>query len=178
MFDVFKQFATDPTAEEKGRPFTSEFGGGVTLHLARINNRSYQSQIQAEYKANEHTLKRGQVEGASEADKQMAEALSFKLVGRVLARTVLLGWDLNEAQPDGTIKVTQNAIGYKGQILPYSIDNAELLLSHKEFRDRVVAVAGNYEKFLIEQEEADAKNSVTTSTGISSGEPVSNTSNE
>lgn len=161
-FDPFKLFQTDETAERKGKEFTKEFGGGVTLRIARAGNPEYQRQIQAEYKAHEHTLQRGQADDATEEEKRISEELSTKLVGRVMARTILLGWD------DRMVK--------GGVHVPYSVDAAEDFLSVKEFRERVSAVAGDYKKFLVAQEGANEKNSATTSSGISSGGQASNTS--
>lgn len=174
-FDVFKLYATDPVAEQKGRGFTKEFGGGATFYIARSNNRSYQDQLQAEYKSHEFTFQRGQAKDASEDEKKEAEDLSFALIGRVMARTILLGWDL-VSTVNGETKVAKNQVGYKGELLAYSADNAEKLLSHREFRDKVATISGNYEKYLFEMEEADAKNSVDTSPGTSSGGAASDTS--
>lgn len=153
--DVFKLWATNPQAEIKGKSFKKEFGGDATFIVARKQNREYQRQLNAEWKAHEFTLQTAQAADATDAEKDAAEKLSFDLVGRVMARTILLGWD--------------DKVEYDGQPLPYSIENAELLLSHKEFRARVDTVANDYRNFLLAQEEKDVKNSEATSTGNSNG---------
>ncbi len=149
--DFFSLYATDATAEEKGRAFTDEFGGKATFLLARSGNRTYNRMIQKQFEAHRHILELKD----SEEQEDAAADLSFKLIGQVLAKCVLLGWS-------GDVK-------YKGVDLPYSYDNAVLLLSMKDFRQKILGLADNFRNFLIKEQEADEKNSLTTSDGSSPG---------
>lgn len=153
--DFYELYATDATAEEKGRAFSEEFGGDVTFVLARAGNRTYTRMIQAQFEAHRHILELKDTPEQEEA----ANELSFKLIGQVMASSIVLGWS-------GNVK-------YKGQDLPYSYNNAVLLLSHKDFRAKILGLADNFRNYLVSAMEKDAKNSAPTSDGSSPGEPVS-----
>lgn len=158
MFNPIKAFTTDLTAEEKGRKFEKElgFGEGVYCIVARAGNRAYSQILQALWKANEETLKRGQADNATEEEKDIGEKLAFKLVGIAMSKTVLLGWG-------GFSDATGTAP------LEYSTEAAEKLLALKDFRVKISAIAEDHRKFLVEQEAENAKNSEPTSSGSSIG---------
>lgn len=149
--DIFSLFATDAKSEEKGRAFTKEFGGKSTFIIARSGNRSYTRDIQAQFEAHRHTL---ELKDTPE-QQQESDDLSFKIMGEVMARTILLGWS--------------GEVSYKGVPVEYSYENAVMLLKHKEFRAKINQLADDYRKFLVEAQEKDEKNSVTSSAGSSPG---------
>ncbi|MCY1561171.1 hypothetical protein D9M68_983980 [compost metagenome] len=60
-----------------------------------------------------------------------------------MARTLLLGW---------------KNLGFRGQPLEYSVDNAKLLLSVKDFRELVLKHANDAETYRVVVEEEAAKN--------------------
>lgn len=145
--DFKKLYLTDATAEEKGRAFTKEFGGEATFVVARSGNRTYNRMIQKEFEAHRHIL---ELKGTPEEEEAAAD-LSFKLIGDVMASSILLGWS--------------GKVDYDGKPLPYSYDNAVLLLSMKEFRNKISGLADNFRNYLAEAQEKDEKNSVTSSDG-------------
>jgi hypothetical protein len=73
-----------------------------------------------------------------------AEKRSDEIYVEVLSKTVLLGWK-------GTIM-------YKGEPMPYSRENAIKLLKLKDFRNRVIEVAGEFEHFKLVKDSEDEKN--------------------
>lgn len=154
--DLFAAFATNAKTEEEGRFFPM---GDAEFLIARSGNRSFQDQFSLIWKQYEHQLKGSQAAGASPEEKAFGDKLSFDLMGRVMARTILLGWKGN--------------VRFKGQPLAYSAENAELLLGIKDFRVWVDNQAGEMKNYLLAQEAADEKNSVPTSSGNSNGALIS-----
>jgi hypothetical protein len=122
--DLFAAFATDDVAEEQG-VYTKVPGAGDTDFLvARSNNKSYNRIMAREVKKFKSLL---------DSKGEAADAKAEEIFIYVLARTVLLGWN-------GTIL-------YKGEQMPYSRENAEKLLSHKDFRVALITVSDNLETF-------------------------------
>jgi hypothetical protein len=149
MLDIFSQYATDPKSEQKGKPF--DFGGGVTLIIARAHNAKYSRMLSNLYDAHKHTLDQ------KDTEEQLAEAKrrSNLIMAEVMAHSVLLGWT--------------GPLAYKGEVLPYSVANAKMILEHEEFQREVAVRAGDFKNFRFEVEEKDVKNSVTTSSGTAPG---------
>lgn len=156
--DIFNQFATNTAHEEEGRPFDKEFGADVTFVIARAGNRTYSRMLQAQVDAHKHTLD----QKATEEQKLASEDRSEKIMIDVMAKSILLGWS-------GNVK-------YQGKPLPYSVDNAIMLLQLKEFRKKVDGLSNDFKNFRLISEEEDAKKSATTSNGASHGAPVSSIS--
>ena len=158
-FNPIKAFKTDLGAEERGRKFEKElgFGEGVYCIIARAGNRAYSQLLSALWKANEETLKRGQGEDASDADRDAGNDLAFKLVGIAMSKTILLGWGGFTGEDDTTP-------------LEYSTQAAEDLLALKDFRAKISAIAESHRSFLVKQEAENAKNSAPTLSGSSIGE--------
>jgi hypothetical protein len=154
--DFFYAYSTDPKAEQEGREF--DWGGGIKLKIARAHNATYSRLLASQYEANKHIL--DQKETAE--DQAAAEACSNKIMAYVMARSILLGWT--------------GPVVFKGQPLPYSVANAEMLLSIKDFQSEVAKKAGDFRNYRVEQEVADEKNSPATSDGTSNGAPSSDTS--
>lgn len=113
--------------------------------------------IQVQFAAHEFTLK---AKGSKE-EKDAAEACAEKLTVEVMAKSILLGWSGN--------------VRYKGAILPYSVDNAIMLLQLKDFRAKVEKLSGDFQNYRLVSEEEDAKNSEATSNGSSIGVATSST---
>lgn len=133
MFDVFEKFATDETKEECGAVVS--LGEGVSITVARVNNSNFLKLVQEEAdRVAEKSI------ALSEAE---AEALDKDTMLQVLAKTVLLGW---------------KGVAYKGKVLKYSVDNATMLLKHKDFRKLVMEHADKFEHFKAQWEAADEKN--------------------
>lgn len=145
MIDFHSQYATDPKSELEGREF--DWGGGIKLLIARAHNAKYTRLLASQYEAHKHTLDQ------KETPEQLATAedRSNKIMAYVMARSILLGWT--------------GAVFFKGQALEYSVANAEMLLQMKDFQAEVSKKAADFRNFRFETEEADAKNSPTTSSG-------------
>jgi len=150
MLDIFKQYATDPQAEQDGREFP--FGEGVYLCIARANNARYTHMLNARFQQFKHELDKKNTPEEIAAGR----ARSDKIMAEVMAHTVLLGW--------------RGPLGFKGQLVgDYSVQKAQDLLQYPEFQNAVAAKASEFRNFLYEVEAADAKNSETTSGGTSPG---------
>lgn len=154
--DFFSAYATDSKAEQEGREF--DWGGGVKLKIARAHNPQYSRLLASQYETYKHIL--DQKDTAE--DQAAAEACSSRIMAYVMARSVLLGWT--------------GPVTYKGQPLPYSVANAEMLLSLKDFQSEVNRKANDFRNYRFEQEAADEKNSPATSGGTLNGAPSSDTS--
>jgi hypothetical protein len=156
--DIFAQYATDPKLEQEGKPFP--WGGGLTLILARAGNIKYNRLITSLYEAHKHTL------DLKDTPEQIEAGINRTrlIMAEVLAKSVLLGWE-------GEMTV-------KGEPLPYSVANAQKLLEIKDFQDAVASKAGDFKNYRFAVEEADAKNSSTTSSGTSLGDTTLTISKE
>ena len=62
---------------------------------------------------------------------------------KVIAKTILLGWE---------------NVKFKGEDLPYSLTNAEMLLGIKDFRREIVKLADDFDSFKAQKAEEDEKN--------------------
>jgi hypothetical protein len=131
MLDIFSQFATDTTLEDKG---VERVLGDAKFLVARTGNSNYTKVLQELVQQNEAALK---VKG------EVADKLSDKIMVEVIARTVLLGWE---------------NVSYKKQPLPYSLDNAIMLLSHKDFRKQITSWADEMDVFRMKEEAEQEKN--------------------
>lgn len=150
--DIFTTYQTDLVAEEEGREFDKEFGHDVSFKIGRAGSRTYQRMLQTQFDAHKHTLE----DKSSEEAITAGEARAEKITVYVMARTILLGWS-------GNVK-------YKGEPLPYSIENAEMLLNIKDFRSKVNVLSADFKNFRLVAEETDAKKSASTSNGLSPGD--------
>lgn len=143
--DFFANYATDPKAELEGKEF--DWGGGVSLLIARAHNPKYTRILAKLYETHKHTLDQ------KDTPEQLATAedRSNKIMAETMSKSILLGWT--------------GPVTYKGQPLPYSVANAEMLLQLKDFQNEVAKKAADFRNFRFETEEADAKKSPTTSAG-------------
>jgi hypothetical protein len=125
--DIFAAYATDETLEDQGT--WRRIGGGAEILVARLGNPNYEDAVKAEVAANRETLDLG--------GEELAQAYK-ELSLRVLARTILLGW---------------KNVSYKGKPLDYSVQAAEMLLAHREFRRVVEEFASDFNQYRAKLEE-------------------------
>lgn len=152
MLDLFHQYATDPKLELEGKEF--DWGGGAKLLIARSQNPKYQRMITKLYEAHKHTL------DAKDTPEQIAaaEKCYHEIMAEVMSHTILVGW---------------SGVARKGVEVSYSTKAAKEYLLLKDFQKAVAQKADDFKNYRVEQEEADVKNSSTTSSGISPGAEVS-----
>lgn len=144
MLDIFAEYAVDPKAEQEGRWFP--FGSGSRVLVARANNSAYVRMLTARYDQFQYELSKKD----TEEDLQNAKARSNKIMAEVMAHTILLGFE---------------GMGYQKKPIEYSVANAQMMLQHEEFQKAISNLAADFRNYRFEVEEADAKNSETTSVG-------------
>jgi hypothetical protein len=147
--DIFKAFATDPKLEQEGKDF--DFGGGVTLKIARSYNPTFVRMLNKQFEAHKHTLELK----STPQEVAAAEECSNKIMAYVMSRSVLLGWS--------------GPVEYDGVAVSYSPEAAEKMLMLKDFQKEISKRADEFKNFRIFSEDADVKNSSTTSSGTSPG---------
>ena len=130
--DVFKQFSTSYKAENDG--VWSDLGDNSKILVARSGNRKYARLLTALVEKHQRVL---------DLKTEVATALSDEIMISVTAESVLLGWE---------------NIQFKGADLPYSVENAKLLLSVKDFRRLVGKLSDDVELYRGADEETVAKN--------------------
>lgn len=135
MFEL-NTIATDPQLELNGvwRPFTD----GSELLIARIGNPAYRSLLRRKVKANRAVL---------DNEDDLADKVSDKVLGEVMAETVLLGW---------------RGVTVNGAEVPYTKElGAQLLTdpSNRDFREKVKAYAEDAEAYRKRVEDNAVKNS-------------------
>ena len=126
MLDIFKEFATDSSAETEGT--WKDIGPGAAIKVARAGNDAYSEAIQKEVQENRLAL---------EVGGKASKALNDAILARVLAGTILKGW---------------KGLSYQGKEIEYSFENAVKLLGHKEFRELVSGISGDFRNYLIKEE--------------------------
>lgn len=131
--DLFQEFATDTDAEVNGVkvPFK-----GVTFLIARAGNKKYGKLLSELVKKNQIAL---------DLKDDAADELSDVLMAHVLAKTILVGWE--------------GDLSYKGEALPYSVENAKKVLAHADFRAQVSRWADDREAFRVKIQEEKVGNS-------------------
>jgi hypothetical protein len=158
--DLRAAYATDNTAEQKGRWFEN---GDVEFLIARSGNRKYNDLMSSQFTTYKHTLDQKDTPEARDIANDRAEKITIF----VMARATLLGWrGLPKKDADGN--VIEGAVGkimFGSEELPYSTDNAARLLALKDFRAFVAAKADDFKNYLEAVKEEDTKNSVPTTTG-------------
>lgn len=137
--DIFKEFATDDDKELNGS--VVEIGPGVSLLVARANNRRFNRRIIKLYEEHAQVLNTAAEDGP---ERDAADARDAEIMATVMAETILLGWE---------------GLQYKGQPIEHSVDNAKMMLMHKEFRKFVEKHAQNLDHFKLASEEEQVKNS-------------------
>lgn len=125
--DIFENFATDETLEVEGSWVPLD--KDTSLKVARIDNPEHVKLQTRVFEENEHKL----------VDNPELDNI---LTRDILAKSILKDW---------------KGLMYKGKELKYSIKNANMLLTHKDFRKKVVALAINFTNFKAKLDEKDAK---------------------
>ena len=140
--DPYEQYAFDAELAETGVWFP--FGGGSKLRIARRDNPRYREALRALSKGKERLI---QLKSISEDDLH-------EMCMRGLARGILLDWE---------------GLTRKGEPLPYSEDNAVMLLTDLPgFREQVESCSEDIVVFRTEDEEDAEKNSERSCASISS----------
>lgn len=129
--DIFATYAVNEDLENNGT--WMELGDAKFL-IARAGNRSYSKLFTKEYERNQRAL---------EAKDDNADKLAEKLMIKVIAKTILLGWE---------------NVKYQGKDLAYSVENAEMLLAHKDFRREIVKMSEDFDAFKMQKEAEEEKN--------------------
>jgi hypothetical protein len=130
--DIFASFATDDDLEKNGARV--DLGQGASIRVARANSRAYSKLLAKLVDQHKSVL---------DKDDAAADAKSDEIMVEVMAQTLLKGWD---------------GLKYKGKVLPYSLENARLILAHKDFRRVVAQHADNFDNFRALAEAAAEKN--------------------
>jgi len=120
-FDLFTSFATDEATERNGA--WRDIGGGASLLIARSGTRQHARMLTAEVERNRATL---------DLKNDVAEDKSDEIMVKVMAETILLGW---------------KGVSFKGADLPYSKENARLVLGMRDFRALVQKLAEEAEAY-------------------------------
>lgn len=131
--DIFKRFATDAAAEING--VVHDLGEGGFVTIARFGNENFNELFNE--LSEKHRL------ALNSDDKKAAEEAATKVMIKTLARTVLVGF---------------TGLKYDGEPMAYSVENAEKLLSHRDFSNYVVALSRDVENYRIKKEAEVAKN--------------------
>lgn len=124
--DIFASFATDEKKEVDGAWFDVP-GGDARIKVARANNPRFSAAVVKTYEKWKNAPK------GEAATKQQDEEYN-----RLLAQYVLLDWE---------------NVSFKGSPLPYSVANAEKLLSIKDFRALVQKFADEIDAYRVEVSE-------------------------
>ena len=145
MVSIFKQF-TDKTLEEAGVPvYVSEYD--CTLKVARVGNKRHSTLNERVMKPYQKYFKSGDL---AKIPEDKLEEIKQATV-RVYAETILLGWN--------------GIFGDDDKPLPYSVDNAILVLADDDFFGIVKEIAGEKETFRKRELEDNLKNSKKASSG-------------
>lgn len=126
--DVFETFAVDVGKETDG--VWHDIGDKARLLVARSGNRKYARMLSREVQKHQRVL---------DVPGDAADEASDKIMIKVLANTILLNWE---------------CIQFKKHSMPYSVENAEILLAVKDFRSLVNKLSSDFEAYHLKQEEA------------------------
>ena len=141
-FDLQKEFATDEKSELEG--IWEDVGEGAKVLVARVGNKEYTERFRRLGKGLQRQLDRGTLP----EDKQSAILIS------ILAETILLDW---------------SGFSDEGKSLPYSKENAKLMLKkYPDFRQFVWDIANDAENYRVKNREDDLGNSSAPSSSASS----------
>jgi hypothetical protein len=130
--DIFDQFATDENLENNGSYF--DIGGGARILVARAGNKKYGKALTKLVEQNRQILDQA---------NDVAESKSDEILISVMAETILLNWE---------------GVSFKGADLPYSLENAKMLLGIKDFRKLVGEKSNDITayKFKLEKDQGKA----------------------
>jgi hypothetical protein len=129
-FNFDKAFGTNKDLEEHGAWDEIYMDGeSLKVKIARKNNAHYKRMIRSEMTKNKRKLDR---------EDQAAIELFDRIMIRVMAKTILLGW--------GELLVND-------ELVEYSVENAELVLRNEDFRKEVDSISDSFDLYKQEQDE-------------------------
>lgn len=120
MLDVFAEYATKENLENDG---TWMDVGDAKFLIARTGNKKYVRKLSKAVDRHKKLLDR---------KDDAADKLSDEIMISVIADTILLDWQ---------------GVAFKGEILPYTSENARTLLAIKDFRRQIVELADDFEAY-------------------------------
>lgn len=126
------KYKTDPKLEAEG--VEVQIAEGTVVKVARIGSPRYNERLNALMRPHRHAQAKGTLDDETQT----------KIVVKVMAETVLLGW---------------RGITDKGIEIPYSRENAEQLLAIRDFREQIVEIANGMEAFRAQGDEVAEGNS-------------------
>lgn len=130
--DIFKKYATDATLEKEG--VWVDIGEGARVRVARSDNPNFVKCLQS--KAKPYRVQ--------SRNRTLSDEVANKVLIETMAETILLDWD---------------GIQKDGKTLPYSKENAVLLLTDlKDFRRIITELADESETFRKQEMEESEKN--------------------
>ena len=133
MADLQKEFGTDSEKEKEG-VWRDDIVGDVRMKIARIGNPRYNKRFQALSKPHRRALRSG----------RLKDDIAEKLMIQCLAETIILDWENVE---------------YKGKELPFSLENAVMILTElPELRNYVNDIANELEGYQAEDDEEGVEN--------------------
>lgn len=134
--DLFKRYATDEKKEIEGVRFSIGPDEEDYLLIARMGNDRFTeafSRLNDEYR-----------ERLDSSDPKVVRQASDEVMCRTMAESILVGWGAN--------------MMYDGQPLPYSVENAGKVLSHRDLREDVFAFSRRADNYRLESQAKLAKN--------------------
>lgn len=129
--DIFATYAVNEDLENNG---TWVEMGDARFLVARAGNKAYSKMFTKEYERNQRALDRKDA---------AADELAERLMVKVIAKTILLGWE---------------NVKFNGVDMPYSVENAEKLLAIKDFRRDVMKMADDFDAYKAVKAGEDEKN--------------------
>ena len=127
--DIFAEFAV----EDGG--VWHPYAGDVEFLIARANNPKFARRANYFYEKYKRVL-----DGKGEA----AEAKSNEIMAKVMAETILLGW--------------KGKVRFQGQLVEYTVANAEKLLTVPLFRQWVNKMSNDEHAYKVVKDEEDKEN--------------------
>lgn len=132
--DIFARFATDPNKEAEGTIMPLD--DKTSLRVRRFAN--------DDYLALNRTLRERHKVVLEGTDATAAEKAGKDILIEAMANCVLVGWE---------------GVDFKDASLPYSVENAKMLLKLNDFRNFVFQASNNIENYRYEKLETTEKNS-------------------
>lgn len=134
LTNFFSEFAVDEKKETEG--VERSLGKGMFITVARADNENFNKRI-----LEESELHLAEIKALPEKEGRI---LDRQILCKVLAETVLVGF--------------RGFADMKGKELKYSVENAAMMLGHKEFLKKVMTEANKAENYRVTLEKADVKN--------------------
>lgn len=124
--DIFDTYATDENLENTGT--WVNLSDTAAVKVARSGTPAYHRRLSALADERRAELDLG---------GSVAERVSTEILIQVMAETILLDF---------------KGLSYKKQPMEYSVDNAKVLLQHRDFRMRIAGIADDRENYKLREE--------------------------